>query len=190
MKTWLSPKKLRLKFFSTKLKGLAWSTYCYEQYSTWRQCPRSLGLLPPCVVCVERARGERAKGKKGEESGRPLKYFVELQHWTGALVTCSPRSIGTLYHMIHSINHVPKRPNPSLNKDSSTESKGCVFLSGKLNLRFIVNRHCDGHTMVQLMKIHHKHTYIKRSPSIASDPITKDDFLIFKKLILVNLSLL
>ena len=146
--------------------------------------------MPPCVVCVERARGERAKGKKGEESGRPLKYFVELQHWTGALVTCSPRSIGTLYHMIHSINHVPKRPNPSLDKDSSMESKGCVFLSGKLNLRFIVNRHCDGHTMVQLMKIHHKHTYIKRSPSIASDPITKDDFLMFKKLILVNLSLL
>ena len=188
MKTWLSPKKLRLKFFSTKLKGLARSPYCYEQYSTWRQCPRSLGLLPPCEVCVERARGERAKGKKGEESGRPLKYFVGLQHWTGALVTTSPRSIWTLYHVIHSINHVTKRPNPSLDKDSSMESKGCVFLSCTLNVRFIVNRRCDGHTMVQLMNIHHKHTYIKRLPSIASDPITKDDFLIFKKLILVNLS--
>ena len=183
MKTWLSPKKLRLKFFSTKLKGLAQSTYCYEQYSTWRQCHPAW--------CASKGLGEKGpRGKKGEESGRPLKYFVELQHWTGALVTCSPRSIGTLYHMIHSINHVPKRPNPSLDKDSSMESKGCVFLSGKLNLRFIVNRHCDGHTMVQLMKIHHKHTYIKRSPSIASDPITKDDFLMFKKLILVNLSLL
>ena len=54
-----------------------------------------------------------------EDSGRPSK----LQHWTGTLVSSSSLSTVTTCHCI---NHVTKRPTPSLDKDSVMESKACV----------------------------------------------------------------
>ena len=54
-----------------------------------------------------------------EDSGRPSK----LQHWTGTLVSSSSLSTVTTCHCI---NHVTKRPTPSLDKDSVMESKTCV----------------------------------------------------------------
>ena len=36
------------------------------------------------------------------------------------------RSNETFCHVIHSINHLTKRPNPSLDKYSAMESKACV----------------------------------------------------------------
>ena len=41
------------------------------------------------------------------------------------LAASSPRSIETFCHVIHSINHVTKRPNPSFDKDSAMESRAC-----------------------------------------------------------------
>ena len=55
--------------------------------------------------------------------GRPSKYFVGLQHSTETLVTSSSRSMETFCHMIHSINHMTKRLDPLLDKDSAMESK-------------------------------------------------------------------
>ena len=54
-----------------------------------------------------------------EDSGRPSK----LQHWAGTLVRSSSLSTVTTCHCI---NHVTKRPTPSLDKDSEMESKACV----------------------------------------------------------------
>ena len=42
------------------------------------------------------------------------------------LATSSPRSIETFCQLIHSINHVTKRPNLSFDKDSAMESRACV----------------------------------------------------------------
>ena len=43
-------------------------------------------------------------------------------------VTSSPRSTGTFCYVIHGLSHVPKRPPPSLVKDSVMDSKACVPL--------------------------------------------------------------
>ena len=40
-------------------------------------------------------------------------------------VTSSQRSTGTFWHVIHNINHVTKRPTPSVDQDSGMESKAC-----------------------------------------------------------------